>query len=235
MRIFHPEVRLPVAAYGGTHSPAGPARYQHFRSCLRWDFGFTCAACLLHDRQVGPDGFGQTTAEHFEPRSLRPDLTHDYRNLLYLCRRCNVARRDRPVIDRRGRRLLDPRIDAWSAHFEILNDEITPKGNDADAEYTQEAYDLNDRVKVRIRQQWRERLARWIEELSRLKAQYASCDTAAMKSENTASRTFIAGEVVRLFHAIPEDAPLTCRCAGSIDLAIPPALDKVLLDLTPLV
>jgi hypothetical protein len=92
--------------------------------------------------------------EHLEPQSERPDLRNRYGNLVYACRRCNLARRSRPRIDARGRRLLDPCHDTWATHFRHDDDELqalTP-----DAEYTSEAYDINAPAKVALRRDRRE-------------------------------------------------------------------------------
>ena len=56
--------------------------YKVFRECLRWEFGFTCAICLLRaryngvrSRRVGPQ------IEHLVPRSQDSKLIGVYTNL----------------------------------------------------------------------------------------------------------------------------------------------------------
>jgi hypothetical protein len=112
---------------------------------------------LLHEAQVCPNGAAgssQFWIEHLEPQSDRPDLRNVYGNLVYACRRCNLARRSRPRVDRDGRRLLDPCADTWFSHFGHDGDEliaITP-----DAAYTAESYDINSPPKVALRKARRE-------------------------------------------------------------------------------
>lgn len=124
---------------------------------MRWEFAFSCAFCLLHEAQVCPGGAAgssQFWIEHLEPQSERPDLRHVYDNLVYACRRCNLARRAHPRTDARGRGLLDPCRDTWAAHFHYDGDQLlalTP-----DAEYTSAAYDINEPAKVRLRRDRRE-------------------------------------------------------------------------------
>lgn len=143
------------------HAPTTDAdhvrAYEGFRPCLRWEFAFSCAFCLLHEAQVCPGGAAGSSLfwiEHIEPQSDRPDLRNMYGNLVYACRRCNLARRARPRTDRRGRVLLDPCGDSWAAHFRHDGDRLlalTP-----DAAYTSEAYDINEPTKVRLRRDRRE-------------------------------------------------------------------------------
>lgn len=42
---------------------------------------------------------GEFELDHFEPQSLAPDLTLDYFNLVYSCRRCNQVKLDQRVTD----------------------------------------------------------------------------------------------------------------------------------------
>jgi hypothetical protein len=124
---------------------------------LRWEFSFSCALCLLHETQVCPEGAAgssQFWIEHLELQSERPDLRSTYTNVIYACRRCNLARRSHSRIDAFGRRLLDPCSDTWAEHFLSEGDELlarTPNG-----EYTAATYDVNDPVKVALRRDRRE-------------------------------------------------------------------------------
>lgn len=102
----------------------------------------------------GAAGSSQFWIEHLEPQSERPDLRNVYGNVVYACRRCNLARRFRPRVDHGGRRLLDPCAETWSSHFSHDGDEIvalTPDGT-----YTAEAYDVNSPPKVTLRRERRE-------------------------------------------------------------------------------
>jgi hypothetical protein len=112
---------------------------------------------LLHEAQVCPKGAAgssQYWIEHLELQSKRPDLRNVYDNLIYTCRRCNLARSHRPRVDGGGRRLLDPCVDVWTAHFTYDGDQLMP--TTPDAEYTSEAYDINSPTKVALRRDRRE-------------------------------------------------------------------------------
>lgn len=125
-----PPVTEPPTARTRVHAPARHP-YESFRACLRQDFEFTCALCLLHESDLAPlgvEGTGLFTVEHIEPQSTRPDLAEVYRNCLYACRFCNTRRGDLPVRRADGARLLDPTRDGWSDAFEVL--QVTPLGAD---------------------------------------------------------------------------------------------------------
>jgi hypothetical protein len=79
------------------HGPAGYAAYESYRPWLRDEFDFRCVYCLKRET------WGQVTSEfeldHFEPQSLNPELSLDYANLVYACRRCNAVKRNQTVAD----------------------------------------------------------------------------------------------------------------------------------------
>jgi len=79
------------------HGPAGYAAYESFRPWLRDEFAFRCVYCLKRET------WGQVTFEfeldHFEPQSPNPQLSLDYLNLVYACRRCNAVKRAQTVAD----------------------------------------------------------------------------------------------------------------------------------------
>lgn len=79
------------------HGPEGYASHESFRPWLRDEFMFRCVYCLKRE------SWGQVTGEfeldHFRPQSLAPDLSLDYFNLVYACRRCNAVKLDQSVND----------------------------------------------------------------------------------------------------------------------------------------
>lgn len=75
------------------HGPSGYANYQSFKSWLRDEFAFRCVYCLCRERWE-PNGHRGFSAEHIQPRAVRPDLKGDYDNLLYACVTCNSARQN---------------------------------------------------------------------------------------------------------------------------------------------
>ena len=66
--------------------------YGDYKPYLEKDFGERCAYCNLHSKRI-------TTpfeVDHFIPRKafkgVRPSLDTDYNNLVYACKKCNVAK-----------------------------------------------------------------------------------------------------------------------------------------------
>ena len=195
------------------HKPKPVKDYASFRACLRWDFGFTCAICMLHERDImdcGIEGWGVMTIEHMVPRAQDPSLLGTYANLLYICRLCNIARSDTDVVDMNGRRLLDPTKDVWSEHFRVLNDQLQPL--DGDAEYTADVYRVNEARRVKLRRRRRERTVAW-ESLFQ-----------------QGSATLDALETLYPRQWIPDDHPRDCRCRGRSIRCLPDAyLDQAVL------
>lgn len=79
------------------HGPIGYSSYESFRPWLRDEFTFRCVYCLK--RETWGQVTGEFELDHFEPQSIAPDLTLDYFNLVYSCRRCNHVKLDRRVAD----------------------------------------------------------------------------------------------------------------------------------------
>lgn len=84
--IPHP-FAFPAGPHQRRHGPLGWNDYQRYRPWLRDDFSFRCVYCLDREQWVDPRRAYQI--DHFTPKALRPDLKHDYTNLLYLCPACN--------------------------------------------------------------------------------------------------------------------------------------------------
>lgn len=72
------------------HGPMGYPKYGLYRNWLRDEFTFTCVYCLRretwgtlkHDWEI----------DHFVPKSIHPDGTLDYENLVYSCNTCNRSK-----------------------------------------------------------------------------------------------------------------------------------------------
>lgn len=79
------------------HGPAGYVSYESFRPWLRDEFTFRCVYCLK--RETWGQATGEFELDHFQPQSLSPDLSLDYFNLVYACRRCNSVKLDQSVVD----------------------------------------------------------------------------------------------------------------------------------------
>lgn len=241
MKVLPPTTNLPKAPLETRHAPQ-PARYGSYRSCLRWDFGFTCAFCFLHEADLvehGVEGTGLTWIEHRVPQSLDASQRDIYANCVYSCRYCNHARQAQPLLDANARRLLDPRETSWADHFRLSHDALEVSNEtDADAAYTQSAYDLNDARKTRMRRDRREYLTAAIELLSHgpelegrllelAAAKPADAATWIEDAELLHRQIRAARLLVTRFAALPSDAT-ACLCAG--EMALPNWLAEQLLE-----
>ena len=221
-----------------THPPRTPTRQRHkprradwqggyreYRSCLRWDFGFTCAFCLLHEADFSPEGesgLGVFTIEHLEPQSINKRERNEYTNLVYACRLCNRARSVAPRAVK-GRRLLDPTKDAWAKHFQISGNSLVSQEEDVDASYTCEAYDFNDDRKVARREKRATFLSSYIrlvkegpalrEELLNLAEKHQEDSLTLLKQAQELAKAIQQARLnLESYSAIPADAPNKCRC-----------------------
>ncbi len=79
------------------HGPSGWKTYRRYQPWLRDDFAFRCVFCLVRERWN--DMRRSFHIDHFLPQALRPDLGHEYTNLLLLCPSCNETKRTALVPD----------------------------------------------------------------------------------------------------------------------------------------
>lgn len=107
------------------HGPAGYKDYESYRDWLRDDFSFRCVFCL--NREQWGVVSGNWDIDHFVAQALFPSGKLLYENLLNVCRRCNLIKSRRLVLDpcqiAFGRCLTvqdDGTIKAVSEHGEIL-------------------------------------------------------------------------------------------------------------------
>jgi hypothetical protein len=167
MKVLPPTTALPTAPLSRVHSPE-PAAFTSYRACLRWDFGFTCCLCFLHESDLieeGAEGTGLVWIEHQVPQSRDETKTDEYGNCLLSCRFCNNARVARPNEDpRTGARLLDPTVAAWGTHFKYQGHRMEPADNgDGDAAYTHQVYALAAPRKTAMREARARRVGHFIE------------------------------------------------------------------------
>jgi hypothetical protein len=225
------------------HSPKR-LHYGLYRACLRWEFGFTCAFCLLHEADLiaRSEGTGLMTIEHLERQKTRIDLRDDYGNVVLACRFCNGARGKKPRHAREGGgSLLDPTLHAWATHFRAFEGRVAPLDGDADAAYTESVYDLNEPRKLVLR---REHTAILGEALRAVKEGPDIVELLATELRETTDlsrrRRLVGGlrlvrqatqraaDVLRRFTAVPPDADIPCRCMASPTL--PPHVAKQCLE-----
>lgn len=202
-----------------------------YRRCLRWDFGFTCAFCLLHEVQVAPEGARGSRRfwlEHLElkkDRDDRDDLINRYDNVVYACSHCNAARSTRPRQAEDGRRLLDPCRDAWASHFAVDGDEI--RGVTEHGTYTEQTYDLNNPIKTGLRADLRDAVEEALETLTKAPASIEELMIALPDLPPARQATRV--ETIALLHrslrrarrtlqtlqVIPTDRDDACRCKST--------------------
>lgn len=210
-----------------------------------------CAICLIHEadlKDYGAEGFALTAVEHYHPRSRRIDLTNSYDNCLYICRLCNTARSNRPVVDAIGRRLLNITLDIWSDHFRLDGVRLVPHDGDVDAQYTFEAYDLDDPRKIAMRRNRQEAISLALDLMTRAEAAMASLTDRARQDvlsgdaaliargqqELDAAAALYAGilnacRTLERWEAVPIDSATVCRCAGIVDPTLPDSINAQLV------
>lgn len=249
MKILPPVTRPPDAPTPRRHRPEPAGDWTAYRACLRWDFGFTCALCLLHEADLygghPGEGLGGTTVEHRVPRSEDPARAYEYGNCLYACRLCNRARSARPELHQ-GARLLDPTEASWSLNFAAADDRLLPLGGNASAAYTHLVYDLDDPRKTERRRARRELLNDRLLLLRGLEVETASLLELADALRQTDRERFIRvldrlrsirvearralGDLKR-YAAVPTDAPSRCRCRAAGQRTLPVELDRQMIEI----
>lgn len=242
MKVLPPRTEPPTTPVGRRHQPppAGGGRgYRAFVPCLRWDFGFTCAFCLLHEADVTAGmgvsnvSGGAMSVEHRVLRRDRPDLANDYGNCYYACENCNKARATRPITTAEGT-LLDPIRDCWADHFRWQDLRLVAlDAGDRDAGYTLSAYRLNSPYKLeRRRSRWRllvdyrRALHNNPRLIQRLRALWRATRRAELIEAIGQLRLQLrrASEVLERFSCVPADAPGACRCGRRDHHSLPPVL-----------
>ncbi len=122
MKVVPPQTEPSRQPIGRRHDPS-PSAYQDYRACLRWEFGFSCAFCLVHEGDLshnGVEGTGLTSIEHRERREDPPDRARDYVNCFYCCRYCNRDRGVKPRTTPAGG-LLNPSSVSWGGRIGIAS------------------------------------------------------------------------------------------------------------------
>ena len=244
MNVLPPRTLPPTEPLTRRHRPKPIQDWAEYRRCLRWDFGFTCAFCLLHEADffsgLPGEGLGIMTVEHRILKRDDPSLAGVYTNCLYACRLCNVARGTKDLRTPEAR-LLDPTEDPWARHFEVSGSSLCPKSGDADARYTFEAYDLDDKRKTSRRQARRELIEDRLKLLSRIEEELAALLDLADELRGIDVETFLemwreisdlrqqarrARGDLSFYEAVPQDAPVACRCSPPRDLTFPPGFAR---------
>jgi len=245
MLILPPTTQPPNAPTPRLHAPApgrGRRGYLRFRQCLRWDFGFTCAFCLLHESDLtahGAEGTGLFWIEHLVPQSAGSQgrrLRHVYPNCFYSCHYCNNGRRAAALTNSQGLRILDPTASAWSSHFQRKGRDLAALT--ANAEYTRDVYRINDVIRDRYRRDREEKISECLTLLREAPSRREGMVrllrnptlTTADVSDLTRVMALLDSAVVRArqdlarFEATPKDAATRCKCSAPRPYSMPPAL-----------
>lgn len=93
------------------------------------------------------------TIDHYEPQSIRPELTNEYTNLMYACDECNIRKGDRcppPDARRDGKRFFRPDEDVHSEHFSTSG--VRLEASTTVAQFTILTLDLNRLSLRRLRE-----------------------------------------------------------------------------------
>lgn len=245
MEILLPaRTRAPTTLIERRHAPA-VLGFERFRPCLRWEFGFTCSFCLVHEADLTEHGIersGLTWIEHHVPRAARPDLADSYPNCFYSCRFCNQARHARPNTDSLGRRILEPCSSSWGEHFDHDGDRLMPLTGDG--EYTYEAYDLDDPRKRMMRAERADLIANALRVLTEVPGREAALLALAETADEDVRYQLVeAAHELRdslrraladlsRFRAIPKDADASCQCPHEGRCVLPPHVADACICLT---
>ena len=218
-----------INTYGDSEHVSGD--YTSYRNCCRWEFGFCCALCFVHEGDLvedGAEGTGLVWIEHSELKSVQDDRRDDYSNCFLSCRFCNNGRGTRPSVEpKSGAKLLNPTTASWSECFVVGADYVMTErdSTDKNARHTRVSYALDLKTKAARRARRADRFlavrkaATAVETLvPRLleKAQTSASEDKRLVLE--AARSLIdaydraRAEVAR-YVAVPVDAPSKCRCS----------------------
>jgi hypothetical protein len=235
MKLLPSRTELPNEPLQRSHVPTR-ADYTRYRDCARWDFGFSCSFCFLHESDLiegGADGAGLIWLEHHELKSEAREKRDEYANCLLSCRFCNNGRATLPNRNpHTGAALLDPTREAWALRFRSEGDAIVVRhAGDEDADYTWALYGLGDERKTALR----EKRAQRFDAFRQAEQSFAELVLALLaKAEQSADprETEICFRVarqleqsyeallaeVKRYLAIPHDAPVSCRCDARREL-----------------
>jgi hypothetical protein len=230
VKVLPPLTAPPPRRRRRRHRPKkarGRKGYRGYRDCLRWEFAFSCAFCLLHEADLAhrpPEwrrGRRDFDIEHLVGQKEDPRRINDYPNLYYCCAPCNAARSTQPV-RAAGGRLLDPCRVGWGSRYRYDGFELRPRSaHDRDAIRTLEVYDLNSQEKVAMREcrakgrahaeeKWRQVELRIASIRARLRAH---SDPELVEVERALwERKESILNVLRRYPAVPTKAPRGCRC-----------------------
>ena len=223
----------PIVRHYSPEGRVGRLDFQGYRPYLRWEFGFSCAFCFLHESDlnyVDPLETGLFQIEHFIPSSRDLGRAFSYDNLFYVCHFCSRSGAFRKEFLSDRHRILNPCEHAWGERFQIKNDQIVPRPGDRQAIYTAEAFDFNDPRRQAARRLRRQVVSRSLEVLDRAKeweprlldqAEEAQDVEALELAKLLYQMSRLAIEDLSRFVAIPLDADRSCLGGASEAAGLP--------------
>lgn len=222
----------------------GKLGYAKYRLCLRWEFGFSCAFCMVHEADVS-QVFGKEfmQIEHFVPKKGHEADRNRYLNCFYICRNCNNGRGVKANLSASGLRLLNPCEHVWRDAFILEGDRLVAR--DDDALYTETSYRMNHYKKVVVRRLRREAISeslRVLEAYEQGKSVRAIAKFLKTKDLDTRLALFEALRVFRdqlraanaeliRWRAEPADAAKSCLCEQPSLCVLPKVLEEQTLGL----
>ena len=82
---------FPVLERRSQYKAGTQHQYSIYRLEIQEDCQFRCVYCDAHEKEIG--GESMFHLDHFRPQKLFPHLTHDPKNLVWACCRCNLLKR----------------------------------------------------------------------------------------------------------------------------------------------
>ena len=217
LALSQPSADVPRVVRSGVPEGKG---YSEYRNYLRYDFFYSCAYCLLSEAEGAAIRF---TIDHYEAQKHRPDLAHEYSNLMYSCGKCNEFKGDRyPSEEMRseGYRFFRIDQDVFADHFELSDLLLKHKTNTG--YYTIEACDLN-RLALRRLREIRRRMERCDELVAEGLLAMKRLRLDRMPRE-------VRG---RVFNAIKQANGVVSDVVGAIDMALRENMKSPLIDDDP--
>jgi hypothetical protein len=105
----------PPAAHVRQHGPQGYTDYGKYKPWLRDKFTFRCVYCLWRERWA-KEGAAIFSIDHVIARTVAPERSCDYENLVYACAACNSSKQ--------AEHLPDPCRESFATHLRVRADGV---------------------------------------------------------------------------------------------------------------
>ena len=118
--------KYPSKKHVRTEFPPVMNDYGKYKPFLQRDFNNKCVYCRKSDTRYLFVDKATFQVEHYRPKSKFPELTTDYKNLLYACRPCNGFKRSYWSDDDQ-RKVLNPCDHIMSHHLAFDLPKVTSR------------------------------------------------------------------------------------------------------------